>query len=78
MTLSVNNVYIIVMEQWTPEKIKDLRTRLDLTQAEFAERIGVTRVYVAYMEGGDRRPGKTMQLLLESIENDMGREREGR
>lgn len=54
--------------KWTPENIRALRKELRLSQQAFGVLIGVSRVYVGYMEGGERRPGKTMQILLDFIE----------
>lgn len=54
--------------RWTPEKIREFRKRLGLTQQAFGDLIGVTRMYVIYLEGGDRKPGKTMQILLDLLE----------
>ncbi|MCX5804395.1 MAG: helix-turn-helix transcriptional regulator [Proteobacteria bacterium] len=56
------------MDKWAPEKIKDLRKEMDLTQKDFGDRIGVTREYVNKLEKGVRRPGKTMCILLDCIE----------
>ena len=35
-------------------RIKAARERTGLTQQELADRVGITRVYVAKLEGGDR------------------------
>ncbi len=58
----------MITMKWTPEKIRILRKELGLSQQAFGVLIGVSRVYVGYMEGGERRPGKTMQILLDFIE----------
>ena len=58
----------IDMDKWAPEKIKDLRKEINLTQKDFGDRIGVTREYVNKLEKGARRPGKTMRILLDCIE----------
>lgn len=39
------------------ERIKYIRTHLGLTQAQFAQSIGLTRNYVARIETADRDPG---------------------
>ena len=54
--------------KWTPDKIRELRTSMNLTQKKFAVLIGVTAIYVNYLEKGVRNPGKTMQILLDCIE----------
>ncbi len=56
------------MDKWTPERIKELRQALNLTQKKFSVLIGVTDIYVNYLEKGVRKPGKTMQILLDCIE----------
>lgn len=39
-----------------PREIRSLRTRLGLTQAQLAERAGVTQAYIAKIESGDADP----------------------
>lgn len=57
------------MNKWTPERIKKLRTRLNLTQKAFGELVGVTSVYVSYLEKGEvKTPGKTLCILLDCID----------
>lgn len=41
---------------------------MGLTQAEFGKLIGVSRNYICYLERGERRPSKTLMLLLDCIE----------
>ena len=56
------------MNEWTPDKIKELRISMKLTQQVFAECVGVTRVYVNYLEKGVRTPNKTLCFLLDCME----------
>jgi DNA-binding XRE family transcriptional regulator len=75
----VDTVYynIIDMPTWTPDKIRELRKLMELTQWAFAERIGVTRQYVNFLEKGVRRPSKTLCILMDWIaekENKRGKE----
>ena len=56
------------MDKWTPDKIRELRQSLNLTQKKFSVLIGVTDIYVNYLEKGVRRPGKILQILLDCIE----------
>jgi DNA-binding transcriptional regulator YiaG len=56
------------MSTWTPRKIKELRTLLDMSQQSFGVFIGVTREYINKIESGVRTPGKTMCILLDCIE----------
>jgi DNA-binding transcriptional regulator YiaG len=63
---------------WTPDKIKELRHLLKLSQQAFGALVGVTREYVNKMEKGVRTPSKTLQILMGYIqrcenENEKGR-----
>jgi DNA-binding XRE family transcriptional regulator len=58
----------IDIDEWTPERIKQLRISMNLTQESFAQKIGVTRVYVNYLEKGVRTPNKTLCILLICME----------
>jgi len=55
-------------KQWTPEEIREFRKRLKLHQKDFAELIGVTRLYIIYLEKGVRNPSKTLKILLTLLE----------
>jgi len=61
------------MREWTQEDISKLRQRLKLSQTAFAALLGVTRIYVYYLEKGVKRPGKTLTLLLDCIEKEKGK-----
>jgi transcriptional regulator with XRE-family HTH domain len=62
----------MTVPKWTPNKIKKLRTDLNLTQAEFGKRLGVSRVYVNLLEkGGEKRPSATLELLLDYIRKEV-------
>jgi len=60
---------MIAMKNWTKDEIKDFRLRLGVTQVVFSAMLGVTRVYVNYLESGKSRPSKTLRLLLSCLEN---------
>lgn len=55
------------MKEWTPEKIKRLRKAATMTQAEFAEFLGVTRVHVTHLESAFRSAGPQTARLLEVL-----------
>ena len=42
--------------KFTPERVKELRERLGLTQLAFAEKVGVSQSTVACWETGQRTP----------------------
>lgn len=58
------------MHRWTPEQIRKFRNALGLTQQAFGDAIGVTRIYVNYLEQGVRQPSKTLCILLDCIQNN--------
>ena len=58
------------MKDWTPEEIRAFRKQLGMTQTNFAETLGVTQVYISYMEGGMKRPGKILKRLLDCLERE--------
>jgi len=61
------------MKQWTSKQIRDFRKSCNLYQREFAERLGVTREYVIYLEKGLKSPSKTLKLLMDRLEKDLKR-----
>lgn len=53
----------------SPEQIKGIRARLDLTQAELAQAFGVSRLTISQYEIGFRRPGSTALVLLRVLDS---------
>ena len=54
---------------WTAEKIKALRARLELSQEDFARRLGLSSgTTVSGWELGRRRPGRMMRRELDRLE----------
>ena len=51
--------------QWPPERIKELRRDLKMTQKEFASKVGVHVVTVIRWEGGSFAPS---ELALNNLE----------
>lgn len=41
---------------------------MELTQEFFGHALGVSRNYIYYLERGERKPNKTLRLLLDCIE----------
>jgi DNA-binding transcriptional regulator YiaG len=58
------------MKDWTAAEIRTLRKQLGMTQRDFAETLGVTQVYISYMEGGMKRPGKILKRLLDCMDRE--------
>jgi putative transcriptional regulator len=54
----------------TPEQVRDLRTRLGLSQAQFAAQFGLTLDTVQQYEQGRRRPSGPASTLLRVIESE--------
>lgn len=61
------------MEQTVNERVKVLRTHLNLTQQAFAELVGITSTQLSRIESGDGTPQKsTIQKIVEhtGVPND--------
>jgi putative transcriptional regulator len=54
----------------TPEQVRELRTRLGLSQAQFAQQFGLTLDTVQQYEQGRRRPSGPASTLLRVIESE--------
>lgn len=52
----------------TPEDVRDLRTRMGLSQAQFAQKFGLTLDTVQQYEQGRRRPSGPASTLLRVID----------
>jgi DNA-binding transcriptional regulator YiaG len=66
------------MNAWLPDDIKTLRKALGLSQAAFAERIGVSRNYVYLLEKEVKRPSKTLRILLDMIQAQLKGHEQGK
>lgn len=53
---------------WTPERIKELRKALDLTQLEFSNKLKVNYISVSRYERGTQRPKDKIQQRLSRLE----------
>jgi len=51
----------------TPDEIRGIRKRAELTQTELAERLGVTRDAVASWEIGRARPRGPAEILIRQL-----------
>lgn len=70
----------LAMSEWTPDRIKTLRLKKGLSQQAFGKSLGVTRNFIYYLERGERKPSKILQLLLDCVEkeNEKGKEKRER
>ena len=48
----------------TPDELRAIRARLELTQAQAANRVAVTRETWSYWETGSRIPSRSLALLI--------------
>jgi putative transcriptional regulator len=63
---TANRVYPVQ----TPEQVRELRARLGLSQAQFAQQFGLTLDTVQQYEQGRRRPSGPASTLLRVIESE--------
>ena len=61
------------MKDWNSEDIKELRTNNKLSQKALAELLGVSTNYVYLLEKKVKTPSKTLQLLLDCVEEKLKR-----
>lgn len=54
---------------YPPESVLPLRSRLDLTQVELAQEVGVSQPLVAMWESGERTPAGPAAILLRQLED---------
>lgn len=53
----------------SPDEIKALRAKLNLTQAELAKALGVAKLSISQYETGFRKPGPTLLILLKVLDS---------
>lgn len=54
-----------------PQQIRAARLSLGLTQAQFAERLGISDRYMRNIERGDRQPGNALARIIQLEANAM-------
>ena len=59
------------MKEWTAEDLKEMREAFNVTQKTLADLLGVSRVYVGLLERKEKKPSKTLKLLLDYVERDL-------
>ena len=57
------------------EEIKAIRSSLGLSQAEFAESLGVNQTAVSHWENGLRRPSGAAAILIQQLQNQAPRKK---
>ena len=55
------------LEDFTPERFKALRKRFNLSQEEFAKKLGVSFTSVNRWENGQSKPSKLAQKKIETL-----------
>ena len=53
----------------SPEQVKNLRAKLNLTQAELANALGLARLTISQYEIGFRQPMRTALIMLRVLES---------
>ena len=67
---TVRTVTILEPGKYSPAAVKKLRSRLGMSQAVFAELLGVSRVWVQGWERGVRKPSPLARRLLDTIHSN--------
>ncbi len=62
---------IMLMKEWIPKEIKELRKTFELSQRALSEMVGVTVDYIYLLERGLRSPSKTLRILLSYVEKEL-------
>jgi len=63
--------YNTIMKPWRPEDITNLKKKYSLSQRSLGNLLGVSRNYIYYLERGEKRPSKTIKLLLDCVEEKL-------
>lgn len=53
----------------SPTQVKNLRAKLEFTQAEFANALGLSRLTISQYETGFRQPGPTVLILFRVLDS---------
>ncbi len=67
-----------MMKEWNADEIKQLRTRLGITQKALSKLLGVTKIYVGMLERNEKTPSMTLKLLLNYVERDLRANEKGK
>lgn len=66
------------MKNWTPEDIKNLRGKMNISQPAFGNLLGVTGNYIYLIERGVKQASKTLKLLLNCVEKQFKENEKGK
>jgi predicted transcriptional regulator len=58
---------------WTNEDIRNFRKEYGLTQQSLGDLLGVSQNYIFMLEVGLRKPGKTLMLLLDCVQDKLNK-----
>jgi DNA-binding transcriptional regulator YiaG len=72
-----NIVSIRYFMGWSKEDIREFRKEFELTQKELGNFLGVSQNYIFMLEGGLRKPGKPLMLLLDCVKEKLIQKRKG-
>jgi DNA-binding transcriptional regulator YiaG len=67
---TVRTVSIPEPRKYSPQTVKKLRDQLGMSQAVFAELLGVSRIWVQGWERGVRHPSLLARRLMDTIRTD--------
>lgn len=67
---AVHRRFVVEVPEFTPEEIKSIRIRSNMTQSVFAACIGVTKKAVEGWEGGRSRPSSAARRTLGLMEKN--------
>tara|TARA_B100000315_G_scaffold139863_1_gene128901 strand:+ start:225 stop:416 length:192 start_codon:yes stop_codon:yes gene_type:complete len=59
------------MQNWNGKDIRELRKRYQLSQEAFGKLLGVSRNYIHLLEKGVKKQSKTLEILLNFIEQKL-------
>jgi transcriptional regulator with XRE-family HTH domain len=65
-----NTLYLIFLGGFKMNKIQQIRkVEYDMSQKEFAEKLGISQNFLSYLESGQRRPSLKMVIKFSKILN---------
>lgn len=68
--VTVHRVTVVSVPEFSPEEIREIRIRAEMTQSVFASCIGVTVKAIESWEGGRSHPTGTARRMLSLMRNN--------